>query len=45
MVVSLAAYTHATITAPDYEFSNRSALVFLFADVLIAATIVPTYIP
>jgi hypothetical protein len=41
MVLSLAAYVHASVGTPDHEFNSGFALVLFFADTLIAAAFVP----
>ena len=41
MVVSLAAYTYASITTDGHRFDRFHALLFFFADVLIAGAIAP----
>lgn len=43
MVVSLAAYTYASITTDSHEFDRFHAFLFFVADVFIAGAIVPTF--
>lgn len=41
MVVSLAAYVHASVANDRHEFNRQVAFVFFLADAAIAAAIVP----